>query len=92
MMAAMNIGNLAGVGGNLFVIFFEVVVVGIDNIVDEKRQRPRGIILAPICRSLPGNGCTLGGDRLCEALSNAGIAMAQLPFVVPGADQSAGWL
>jgi len=50
MAAAVDLGNLVGVGCYLRGILVEIGVVCIDNIIGQKRQCPGGIIMTPIDR------------------------------------------
>jgi hypothetical protein len=47
MASAMNTGSFSGVCGDLFLILLEIGVVDVEDVVDEKRYRPRRIIPAP---------------------------------------------
>lgn len=50
VVGTMDIGYFSTIGGDLFVILLEIRMVGIVDIVDEKRQRPRCIVLTPVDR------------------------------------------
>src|SRR6185369_12738107 len=50
MVAAMYSGNLVGVGRDLRGILVEIGVVGIDDVIGQKRQRPGGVVLAALDR------------------------------------------
>ena len=41
MVSPMNSGDLSGIGSDLLVILLEIDMMGIDDIIGEKRQRPR---------------------------------------------------